>query len=69
MLDGHISEDGYFVAIQKLGVKLKAHTYTPAMAELELVLLSAEAESFSDADFYTWLREIGRSCDPLKIPC
>ena len=40
---------------------MKSHTYTPVTAELELVLLSAEAESLSDTDFYAWLRESGLS--------
>ncbi len=36
-----------------------AQNLTPANAELEFVLLSAEADSFSDTDFYAWLSENG----------
>jgi hypothetical protein len=45
------------------GITLKSHAYTPATAELELVLLSAEAESLSDTDFYAWLCERGLSSE------
>ncbi len=38
---------------------MQSRRLSPAMAELELALLTAESKSFSDADFYEWLREQG----------
>jgi ElaB/YqjD/DUF883 family membrane-anchored ribosome-binding protein len=38
---------------------MNAHVLTPSMANLELTLLNAEAESVSSSDLYLWLRESG----------
>ncbi len=38
---------------------MNAHVLTPALANLELTLLNAEAESASSSDFYLWLSESG----------
>lgn len=38
---------------------MTAQNLTRASAELEFVLLSAEADSFSDTDFYAWLSQNG----------
>ena len=38
---------------------MTAQKFTTATAELEFVLQCAEADTFSDTDFYQWLRESG----------
>ena len=38
---------------------MNAHVLTPALANLELTLLNAEAESVSSSDLYLWLNESG----------
>ena len=38
---------------------MNANAQTPAQATMELMLLSAEAESRSSSDWYAWLRERG----------
>ncbi len=38
---------------------MKNNVLTPAQANLELFILSSEAEAMSSSDFYAWLRERG----------
>ena len=38
---------------------MSAKALTPAQANLELMLLSSEAETLSSSDFYAWLRDLG----------
>ena len=38
---------------------MSAKALTPAQANLELALLSSEAETLSSSDFYAWLRDRG----------
>jgi hypothetical protein len=38
---------------------VKNNVLTPAQANLELFILSSEAEAMSSSDFYAWLRERG----------
>lgn len=40
---------------------MAAQVLTPAVANLELTLLNAEAESWSSSDFYEWLDKAGLS--------
>ena len=38
---------------------MSAKVLTPAQANLELFILSSEAEAMSSSDFYAWLKERG----------